>query len=170
MRKDLSYYLKLDYPIEIKKIPKKDGGGYLASIPQLGEKAFRADGRNVKEALRNLRRVKKDLFIDYLEERTPIPEPELEPESIFSGKFVVRITPALHRELVERARKEDVSLNHLVVSLLSYNISLRTVEKKIDHLLGTVKGMQYSVPIAREHYPQYIEFKLDKKLIGEVGR
>ena len=55
MRKNLDYYLKLDYPVEIKKLSRKDGGGYLASIPQLGEKAFRADGSNVKEALRNLR-------------------------------------------------------------------------------------------------------------------
>jgi len=169
MRKHLSYYLKLDYPVEIKKIPKKDGGGYLANIPQLGEKAFRADGRDVKEALRNLRRVKKDLFIDYLEEGTPIPEPEFEPESIFSGKFVVRITPVLHRQLVERAKKENVSLNHLVVSLLSYNVSLRTVEKKIDHLLSTVKGVQYVVPIRSQYFPKHIEYKYDKKLIGRVG-
>ena len=90
-------------------------------------------------------------------------------ESIFSGKFVVRITPDLHKVLVERAKKENVSLNHLVVSLLSYNVTLRTVEKKIDHLLTTVKGMEYTVPIPHQHFPERIEFNYDKELIGKVG-
>jgi antitoxin HicB len=37
----------------------------------------------------------------------------------FSGKFNVRIPKSLHRDLVRQAEREGVSLNQLVVSLLS---------------------------------------------------
>jgi antitoxin HicB len=163
MRKDLNYYLKLEYPLEIRKLSKKDGGGYLASIPQLGEKAFRADGRNVKEALRNLRKVKRDLFADYLAEGTRIPEPEPEPDSLFSGKFVVRIRPTLHRQLVEMARREKVSLNHLVTSLLSYNVPLKTVENKIDDALSKAPPKQFIMPIPQDFFKGYGPFQFPQR-------
>jgi predicted RNase H-like HicB family nuclease len=57
MRKDLKYYLSLYYPVEIRKISEEDGGGFMASIPQLGAKAFRADGETVAEALTNLKKI-----------------------------------------------------------------------------------------------------------------
>ena len=154
MGKDLNYYLSLDYPIEIKKIPKEDGGGYLASIPQLGEKAFRADGATIDEALANLKKIKRYLFIDYLKEGVVIPEPEPEPESIFSGKFVVRIPPKLHRHLVEEARKENVSLNQLVLYLLSYNTSLRAVENKIEECFAEVELRRFTARISDEYLHQ----------------
>jgi antitoxin HicB len=39
-----------------------------------------------------------------------------------SGQFVVRLPPALHRALTERARDQGVSLNQLVVALLAGGI------------------------------------------------
>lgn len=170
MRKDLSYYLKLNYPVEIKKIPKEDGGGYSATIPQLGEKAFRADGKTVERALANLKKVKRYLFTDYMEEGIPIPEPEPELESIFSGKFVVRMSPKLHRQLVERAQKENVSLNHLVVHLLSYNSSLSAVERKIGELVNKIEAKQFAMPIPSEYFQENILFKYGHRQIGKVGR
>lgn len=171
MRKDLNCYLKLDYPIEIKKLPQKDGGGYLASIPQLGEKAFRADGPNVKEALRNLRKIKKDLFIDYLEEGTPIPEPEPESEAIFSGKFVVRIPPTLHRQMVEQARKENVSLNQLILYLLSSNISLKAVESKIEECFTKIKTKPLDTPILTDlFYDKTVDYRFGGKVMATVKR
>ena len=41
-----------------------------------------------------------------------------EPEKPFSGNFVVRMPPALHRELALRARREGKSLNSFVVERL----------------------------------------------------
>lgn len=45
---------------------------------------------------------------DYLEFCANLAE---EPEKPFSGKFVVRVSPELHRRVSEAARKADVSLN-----------------------------------------------------------
>jgi predicted HicB family RNase H-like nuclease len=139
MSKDLKYYLGLDYTFEIRKLPKEDGGDYLASIPQLGANAFCADGKTIEEALTNLKTIKEDLFRDYLKEGIPIPEPEPEPETIFSGKFVVRIPPVLHRQLVKMARKQNMSLNQFVVYLLSYNTPLTALEAKLEECFDKIE-------------------------------
>jgi antitoxin HicB len=52
-----------------------------------------------------------------LEDGVAIPEPEGEP--VFSGRFVIRVAHSMHRNLSERAEREGVSLNSLVVSALA---------------------------------------------------
>jgi predicted HicB family RNase H-like nuclease len=47
-----------------------------------------------------------------------VPEPSVEDVEV-SGKFMLRIPPALHKTLAERAKKEGVSLNYLVGCMLS---------------------------------------------------
>jgi len=160
MRKDLKYYLSLDYPVEIRKIPEEDGGGFMASIPQLGAKAFRADGETINEALANLQKIKKSLFQDYLKEGISIPEPEEELESIFSGKFVIRISSVLHRQLVERARKQNISLNLYINYLLSYNTPLSVLEQCLNKIEMTLSKIQVKTPevgyspfLPKETYP-----------------
>jgi len=136
----------------------------------LGAKAFCGDGRTIKEALTNLNKIKEDLFRDYLNKGIPIPEPEVEPESIFSGKFVVRIPPKLHRHLVEEARKENVSLNQLVLYLLSYNTSLRAVENKIEECFVKIELRRFTARISDEylhHTPTL--FLYGNKPVGTVG-
>jgi len=168
MRKDLKYYLRLDYPVEVRKIPQEDGGGFMASIPQLGSKAFRADGETIKQALANLEKIKKSLFQDYLREAIPIPEPEGEPGSIFSGKFVVRISPELHRKLVERARKQDISLNQYVNNLLTYNLPLEALEHKLEICFSKIETRlpktQYvfEYPTELTKYPFLLKESLQK--------
>ncbi len=44
-----------------------------------------------------------------LEDGRPIPLPK--PSEAYSGKFVVRLPPSLHRDAAEAARREGVSLN-----------------------------------------------------------
>lgn len=165
--KKLKYYLGLEYPLEIRRLKKEDGSGYLASIPQLGSKAFSGHGDTIHEALGSLAAVKEHLFRDYLKEGVPIPEPEPELESIFSGKFVVRIPAALHRELVGTAQKQNVSLNQLVVHLLSYHTPLRALERKLEECFREIQSklskiefaFSYAQPIGiwtgeKDRYPQ----------------
>lgn len=44
----------LDYAVEIRRVPEEFGGGYIASIPQLGRAAFVGDGDTAREALNSL--------------------------------------------------------------------------------------------------------------------
>ena len=63
------------------------------------------------ESVQQLRQALQDSVEDYLEFCRERGE---EPERPFSGKFIVRIDPELHRQLFVLAKKKDTSINKLV--------------------------------------------------------
>ena len=67
-------------------------------------------------ALRGIRRVVAEVLTDLQHEGEPVPEP-LATRS-YSGKFMVRVPPELHRLLALQAAEEGVSLNRLASSKL----------------------------------------------------
>jgi len=72
-----------------------------------------------------------------LEDGCAVPLPEEETPKTYSGKFMVRLSPKLHRELSTTAKKHGVSLNHLVTEILSQdNGIIRNQQQMIDHLLN----------------------------------
>ena len=70
-----------------------------------------------ESALRGIRSVVADVIEDMNKQREPIPEP-LASRS-FSGKFVVRVPPSVHRELAMEAAEAGVSLNRLASAKLT---------------------------------------------------
>ncbi len=134
MKKSRDDYLALPYKIEIVPIPENEGGGYLARLPQFGELGIAGDGDTPEEALADLAENQKERFEQYLEEGLNIPEPEVE-EDGYSGRFVVRIPRFLHRELAQSARKNEISLNQYVCTLLAMNF-------QSDRMAAVLKGMQ----------------------------
>lgn len=52
-----------------------------------------------------------------------------DPERPFSGKFIVRIEPELHRQIFYRAREQDTSLNQWVRETLEKAIYERGIER-----------------------------------------
>lgn len=140
-RKKLDYYLKLRYKVEITPIPEEEGGGYEASIPQLGRMAFRGCGKTIDEALSHLEVVKKDLFERYLKKGVEIPEPAAE-EKKYSGRILLRIPYYLHKELAQLAQKENISLNQLLNHLIERGLaSLKYQNKPGD---GSKREKQYN--------------------------
>lgn len=75
MNKDLKYYLKLPYKIEIQPIPKEEGGGYFARLPDFGVMGITGDGDTVEEALKMLEEFKRARFKQFLLEKREMPEP-----------------------------------------------------------------------------------------------
>lgn len=69
-------------------------------------------------ALRGVRSVVADVIEDMNKQREPIPEP-LASRS-FSGKFMVRVPPNVHRELALEAAEAGVSLNRLASAKLAH--------------------------------------------------
>jgi predicted HicB family RNase H-like nuclease len=55
-------------------------------------------------------------YLDFCKERGE------EPEKPFSGNFILRIPPELHRELFARAKKEGKSLNSFIEQKLSKDV------------------------------------------------
>lgn len=68
-------------------------------------------GASVEELERDLADSVED-YLEFCKERGE------KPEKPFSGRFVVRIDPELHRKLYIVAKEEDVSINQLVTSYL----------------------------------------------------
>lgn len=152
MKKDINYYLSLNYPIEIIKIPEDEGGGYSACIPLLGRSAFISDGETIEEALKNLEIVKEENFSRMLEKGIPIPEPQIQKDEEFSGKFLVRIPKELHRELVRGSNKNGISLNQYLQYVITKGLMLSSFEEatesycaKFEQVLTDMKKVEYQI-------------------------
>ncbi len=103
-----------DYPVNIRPLPEEDGGGYLAAFPDLT--GCMADGETPEEAIHGVTDAAESWLQTAEECGDPIPEPNSGGES---GRFVTRVPRSLHAKLVARAAQEGVSMNTLVVSILS---------------------------------------------------
>jgi len=86
--------------------------GRVAEFPSLA-----AHGDTLEGALAETKNVVSIVLDDLKQAEEPIPEPFSVRR--FSGKFNVRITPALHRDLAMEASEHGVSLNQLVVQKLA---------------------------------------------------
>ena len=69
------------------------------------------------EAFSGIRRVVAEVLEDMLEDGETPPEPIA--DRSYSGNFMVRVPPELHRALALRAAEEGVSLNRLVSARLA---------------------------------------------------
>ena len=67
-------------------------------------------------ALRGIRKVVADVVTDLKSGGEPIPEPI--DSKKYSGKFMLRVPPELHRQLAREAAEAGVSLNRLASSKL----------------------------------------------------
>ncbi|MBT7307388.1 MAG: toxin-antitoxin system HicB family antitoxin [Gammaproteobacteria bacterium] len=107
-----------DYPVNITPIHEEDGGGYLAIFPDLP--GCMADGESAEDAVHQALDAAESWLQTAIEFGDPIPEPHSGGES---GKFITRAPRSLHARLKARAIQEGVSMNTLVVSLLSEKMS-----------------------------------------------
>ena len=70
-----------------------------------------------EEALRGIRQVVADVVADMRANQEPVPEPLA--VKAYSGKFMVRVPPELHRQLALEAAEAGISLNRLATSKLT---------------------------------------------------
>ena len=108
-----------DYKIEITPLTKEDGGGFLATFPDLP--GCMADGESIEEAITEARDAFNCWVEACLEWKKEIPAPNT---GGTSGRFVTRVPKSLHAKLAARAKQEGVSLNTFVVAKLAEGISI----------------------------------------------
>jgi antitoxin HicB len=101
------------YPVRL--FYSEEDKGFIATATDLpGCSAF---GDTEEEAVREIRTAQELWIAAAREEKRPIPQPSS--ETGYSGKILVRTPRTLHQELMTRAREEGVSLNQLILYLLS---------------------------------------------------
>ncbi len=110
---------RIDYPFEIRPLSKEEGGGYAITFPDLP--GCRSDGATPEEAIENGR----DALQSWLAVAREFGDKLPGPFSAVSGRFVQRVPRSLHAQLIAKAKEEGVSLNTLIVSLVSQGLGLR---------------------------------------------
>jgi len=131
--RDLDYYFHLPYKLVI--VPE-EAGGFFAEIEELP--GCMTQGETVDEVLRNIDDAKHLWLQTALEDKMEIPLPECMRE--YSGRFVVRIPASLHRRIAALAYKEGVSLNQMVLSLLTENTAAAEITTAVRAVLDTIKS------------------------------
>jgi len=111
-RKDLKFYLNLRYPITIHPDPD---GGYVAEIEELPGCMTQAE--TIDEAFKAIEDARQVWINGTYEMGQDVPLPR--DMEVYSGKFMVRIPRSLHRSLIRAAKREGVSLNQYVATLLA---------------------------------------------------
>ena len=86
--------------------------GLCAELPSLSWLA-----PDPEQALAGIRRLVREVVEDLFATGEPVPEPLSERR--YSGRFLVRVPPALHRTLVTEAAEQGVSLNRLISAKLA---------------------------------------------------
>ena len=90
----------------------KEHVGLCAEFPSLSWLA-----PTPEEALKGIRSVVADVIADMKKNRETLPQPLASRR--YSGKFMVRVPPSVHRKLTVEAAEAGVSLNRLASSKLS---------------------------------------------------
>ena len=101
------------YPVYLRYSDEDEA--WIAEVPDLP--GCMADGETREDAIRAVEETAA-LWMDVAaEDGRDVPEPSDPGEA--SGKFLLRLPKSLHRRLQLMAQRESVSLNQLVLSLLS---------------------------------------------------
>ena len=115
-----------DYPFTIRQLTDDEGGGFLIEFPDLP--GCMSDGDTIEEAMKNGRDAMSCWLSAAKASGKSIPTPgALEAQS---GKWVQRVPKSVHYRLIEQARREGVSLNTLVVSMISESLGHHPPKKR----------------------------------------
>ena len=95
----------------------REDGDYVFRVPELP--GLVTGGATLDEAYMMLEDAKRAWIATALELGRPIPAPRGAAAPRKSGKFIVRVAPAIHTALAEEAERQGVSLNDLVSGALA---------------------------------------------------
>ena len=107
-----------DYAINVSPLPAEEGGGFMASIPDLP--CCIADGATIDEAISEARDAFAAWAMAEREDKGELPRPKT-----YSGQFLQRIPKTLHMRLARRAAIEGVTLNQLAATFLAEGLASR---------------------------------------------
>ncbi|NHZ71790.1 MAG: toxin-antitoxin system HicB family antitoxin [Aquificales bacterium] len=92
----------------------EEDAGYVGLCSEFPGLSWLAE--SPEEALHGIRQVVADVVVDMAANNEPVPEPMAIKK--YSGKFMVRVPPNLHRSLALEAAEAGISLNRLASTKL----------------------------------------------------
>ncbi len=107
-----------DYAVFMTALSEADGGGWLASVPELP--GCMSDGETLADAAANV----ADAIDSWKEAAEELGRPIPKPGSTV-GQWRQRVPKSLHVELKHIAKAEGVSLNALVAAILAESVGRR---------------------------------------------
>jgi antitoxin HicB len=119
------------YPFDVRPLSKEEGGGYSIYFSDLP--GCWSDGATPEDAIESGRDALQSWLAVSQEFGDNIPRPF----SAVSGRLVQRVPRSLHARLIAHAKAEGVSLNTLVVSLVSQGIGKQQVPKRANRRIPT---------------------------------
>jgi antitoxin HicB len=153
--KPIGYYLKTVYPVTVYAAPE---GGYVAEIEDLP--GCITEGETLEEVFQRIEDTRRAWIEIQYEDGAEIPLPRTEQQ--YSGKFVVRIPKGLHRQLAEEAKRQGVSLNQYVETLLATKATLKDISDQMAERLKELLTMQLNASLQPYGYGSYV-FKVERK-------
>ncbi|MGV8111820.1 MAG: toxin-antitoxin system HicB family antitoxin [Lentimicrobium sp.] len=172
-KKELDYYLRLEYDIVVHKEEMDDEIWYIAYCKELGKLSCYGKGVSISEAISSFEKEKSD-FIKYLfEQGKDIPEPNSAGEITqkYSGFFNVRTSSLIHAQLVEQSSELDISMNLYINQILSAAIEKKGSENQMvellkqlhskldDHHFEVTKQLKYQNAVVLDHYTWHAKYQ-----------
>jgi len=121
MAKNVDDLMSLPYSMMVRFDPLD--GIYVARVTELP--GCSGHGASAEDAIGMLRDNMAAWFETCLDSGAAIPQP-MSLDELPSGKWLQRAPKTLHLALIDLARKEDVSLNQLIVAILSRHVGYET--------------------------------------------
>ena len=112
MKKDLQYYMKLQYPFILEQ---DEEGSYFIEYPDLP--GCMTCGENIEKIIQMGTDAKKCWLESALKDGDFIPEPKTAEDC--PDNFKLRLPKSLYRQLANNANSEGVSMNQYCLYLLS---------------------------------------------------
>ena len=107
------------YPVEVRPLAQEDGGGYLATFPDLP--GCMADGETPEEAIQH----GLDAAMSWLKTAKEYGDLIPSPTESQDNKLMTLVPKSLYARLSIRAQEEGVSMNSLVIAYLAEGLGRR---------------------------------------------
>lgn len=125
-------YLKLAYAIEITRDESDGYAGWFAKVIELPGCMTQAD--SFAELGEMIEDAKRAWIESALEDGEEIPLPRREDDYDYSGKFVIHLPKSLHKQLIDTAHQEGVTVNTYVNVALSQAIERGGLARASEHI------------------------------------
>ena len=122
-KENLDFYLSLNYPVTVHVDPE---GGFVAEIEDLP--GCMTQGETLDELFAAIQDARRAWIEAAYETGQDIPLPR--DIDGYKGKILLRIPRSLHRDLAHAAKREGVSLNQYITSLLAAGVQGDLLESR----------------------------------------